>query len=265
MTNTVEHNVYYWQEKEQKKITDNLICEEPLSIRIQGNAYSVVMRTPGEEIAHVAGFCLGEGIVDSPDDILSIAFCDGEDTNVVAVTLKESRRNKIPDILDRRQYISQTSCGLCGNELIKELYQQIRPVNNEFQADFKLALKSINELSDHQELRKKTRTTHAAAIYNGDFKLLAISEDVGRHNALDKVIGRLFLDNKLNEAKALILSSRISYELVQKAARARLPVIIAVSKPTSLAVELASELNIALASLSNSSGLYIYCHQNRFK
>ena len=94
----------------------HLIREEPLSIRVQGKPYSVIMRTPGDEKAHVAGFCLAEGIVDTPDDIVSIAFCDGEDTNVVAVTLHPSRQHAVTDHLERREYISQTSCGLCGKQ-----------------------------------------------------------------------------------------------------------------------------------------------------
>ena len=104
-----------------------LIGEEPLSIRVQGMPYAVVMRTPGDETAHVAGFCLGEGIVDEPGDITNIAFCDGEDTNVVTVTLTAERRARIADHLDRRTYISQTSCGICGKSIVDDLVQALRP------------------------------------------------------------------------------------------------------------------------------------------
>ena len=111
MENTAHRNIFHWDTRTLIEIPDQLIEEEPLSIRVQGNPYSVIMRTPGDEIAHVAGFCLGEGLVDTPGDIQSIAFCDGSDTNVVTVTLKETRRKAIPELLDRRQYVSQTSCG----------------------------------------------------------------------------------------------------------------------------------------------------------
>ncbi len=119
--------ITFWNNESSKPIQHSLIKEEPLSIRVQGNPYVVVMRTPGDEIAHVAGLCLSEGIVDTPDDLNSIAFCDGADTNVVAVSLKPSRRDKITEILDRREFISQTSCGLCGKEIVKDLSATITP------------------------------------------------------------------------------------------------------------------------------------------
>ena len=255
----------FWNKESSAPIQHDLIKEEPLSIRVQGNPYVVVMRTPGDETAHVAGLCLSEGIVDTPDDLNSIAFCDGADTNVVAVSLKPSRRDQITQILDRREFISQTSCGLCGKEIIKDLYQNIRPLTDDVRIDIKKAYDCLENLPEHQPLRQKTRAAHAAIIYSSDFECLSAAEDVGRHNALDKAIGRLFLDHTLEKASLLTLSSRISYELVQKAARARIPVILAMSKPTSLAVELAAELNITLASSADDSGLYVFCGKQRLK
>lgn len=223
------------------------------------------MRTPGDELAHAAGFCLAEGIVDSPDDIASLACCDGEDANVVTVTLEKSRRKKITDLLDRRGFISQTSCGICGKEIVEDLYQIISPLGNAPPIDSNSARECLENLSLHQPMRQKTRASHAAAIYNADFELLSVAEDVGRHNALDKAIGKLFLKGKLETVSFVTLSSRISYELVQKAARARIPVIFAVSRPTALAVELASRLNMTLACLATESGLYIFCGEHRLK
>ena len=108
------------------------------------------MRTPGDEIEMVAGFCLTEGIIDSRDDYVSISFCDGADTNVVAVSLKPSRRDKIAQILDRRGFISQTSCGLCGKELVKDLYQIIKPLNDQHAIDIKKALTCLEALPNIQ-------------------------------------------------------------------------------------------------------------------
>ena len=207
------------------------------------------MRTPGDEKAHVAGFCLAEGIVDRPADIVSLAFCDGDDTNVVTVTLTEARRKTVSAHLDRRSYISQTSCGLCGKELVQDLYQTIRPLaRDDVHLGRDRARQCLEGLSEHQPLRERTRAAHGAVILDENLQPLAAAEDVGRHNALDKAVGRLFLDHCLDRAAVLVLSSRISYELVQKAARARIPVILAVSRPTALAVELASRLNLTLAS-----------------
>lgn len=234
-------------------------------IQVEGKPYSVVMRTPGDELAHVAGFCLAEGIVDTPDDIQILAHCESIDSNVVTVTLEEARKGKISDLLKRRSFISQTSCGICGKEVVNDLYQIIHPLTDDTQIGAKEALGCLENLSSHQPMRKKTRASHAAALYTPDIELLSVAEDVGRHNALDKAIGKLFLEGKLEKALLLILSSRISYELVQKAARARIPIILALSRPTSLAVELASKLNLTLASLAEDSGLYIFCGEHRLK
>ena len=264
MNDSLEHKVIYWENSSKKTARHNLIGEEPLSIRVQGNPYSVVMRTPGDEMAHVAGFCLGEGIVDTPDDFTSIGFCEDDDNNVITVTLRSSRREKIPQILERRGFISQTSCGLCGKEIVKDLYQIIKPVNSEIRIDINKALNSLKKLSVHQPLREKTRASHATVLYNADFEVLSVAEDVGRHNALDKAIGKVFLQRNLDQVALATLSSRISYELVQKAARAKLPIIFAHSRPTALAVELATQLNITLASLDdNDEGLYIFCGKQR--
>jgi FdhD protein len=201
--------------------------------------------------------------VNTPDDVNTISCCDGDDSNVVAVTLNPSSRNKIIDILDRRGFISQTSCGICGKEIVEDLYQMVRPISDNTRVNAGLALECLENLSRYQPLRDKTRASHAAALYSSDFKLLSVAEDVGRHNALDKAIGKLFLDRTLEKAVLLTLSSRISYELVQKAARARIPIILAFSRPTSLAVELASGLNMTLACLSDNTGLYIFCGEHR--
>lgn len=266
MTDSIKHKVVYWENSSNKNTQHNLIGEEPLSIRVQGNPYSVVMRTPGDEIAHVAGFCLGEGIVDTPDDFTSIGFCEDDDTNVVTVTLRASRRKKIPQILDRRGFISQTSCGLCGKEIVKDLYQIIQPIKDTTKIDIKKTLTCLKELSLQQPLREKTKASHAAVLYNSKFEILAVAEDVGRHNALDKAIGKVFLERTLSQVVLAILSSRISYELVQKAARAQIPIIFAHSRPTALAVELATQLNITLASLDDDDeGLYIFCGEQRLK
>jgi FdhD protein len=261
---TIQHQVVHWDQTTSKPKEKKLLGEEPLSVRVQGNPYSVVMRTPGDEIEMVAGFCLTEGIVDSRDDYISIAFCDGADTNVVAVTLKPSRREKISQILDRRGFISQTSCGLCGKEIVNDLFQEIQPLETGCRLDIGQAFNRLENIYRSQPLRHQTRAAHAALLYSADLELIALAEDVGRHNALDKVIGKAFLEDSLNQAAMLVLSSRISYELVQKAARARIPVIVALSRPTALAVQLASKLNMTLATQSDKkNGLYVFTAPHR--
>ena len=141
-----------------------LIGEEPLSIRVQGNPYAVVKRTPGDEKAHVAGFCLGEGIADRPDDIKNIAFCDGGDSNVVTVTLTAARRQRIAAHLDRRTYISHTSCGICGKSIVDDLVQALTPLQGDDPLAGAAAVAMLLALGDHQPLRRATRAAHADAI-----------------------------------------------------------------------------------------------------
>jgi FdhD protein len=264
LNDSTHHKIIFWKQG-NKAAGSHLVGEEPLSIRLEGKPYSVIMRTPGDEKAHAAGFCLGEGIIDTLDDVTSIAFCDGEDTNVIAVTLTPARRKKIPETLDRRGYISQTSCGICGKELVKELYQIIEPVTDNSPIDVPKACACLENLTSQQSLRRETKASHAAVLYNSNYELLSVAEDVGRHNALDKAVGKALLAETLASAALAILSSRISYELVQKAARARIPAIFALSRPTALAVDLAAQLNMTLATLVDDEGLYIFCGAHRLE
>jgi FdhD protein len=222
-----------------------------------------VMRTPGEELFHAAGFCLGEGLVDSPDDFLTIGYCKDLDANVIDIRLKPERREKIHDLLERRGFVSQTSCGICGKEMVKDLYQILTPAENGFQVEIKRIIDCVNTLSENQNYYQRTRGSHAAMIFNHQLEMISIAEDVGRHNALDKAIGKVFMNRKLTEAVILILSSRISYELVQKAARAHLPIMISMSRPTALAAEMGQALNMTLACTNKESELIVFCGENR--
>jgi len=240
-----------------------LIGEEPLLIRIDEKPYSVVMRTPGEELFHAAGFCLGEGIADTPDDFTTLGYCRDLDPNVVDIRLKPKRREKILDLLERRGFVSQTSCGICGKEMVKDLHQILAPAENGFEVGINRIFDCINELSENQNYYQITRGSHAAILFDDQLKVISFAEDVGRHNALDKAIGKAFMERTLFNASLLVLSSRISYELVQKAARARLPIMISNSRPTALAVEMGQALNMTLAFPAEESELIITCGENR--
>jgi FdhD protein len=223
------------------------------------------MRTPGAERAHVAGFCLTEGFVDRPEDILSIDFYDGECPHLIAVRLAPARQAKAESILNRRRGVAQTRAGSCREDLPRELRRLVAPADDGQQFSTAAAAGCFDTLSAHQVLRRETAASHAAAVFDRHLELLAVAEDVGRHNAVDKVIGELFLDHRLSAAAMLVLSSRIASELVQKAARARIPVVLAVSRPTSLAVEIAARLNMTLACLAREGGMFIFCGAQRFQ
>jgi FdhD protein len=240
-----------------------LIQEEPLLIRIDDKPYSVVMRTPGEETPHVAGFCLAEGLVDKANDFATIGFCQDLDPNVVDVRLTPERRGKVLDILERRGFISQTSCGICGKEMVKDLHQTLIPTEDNIQIDIDNIFVCFEKLSENQVYYNRTRGSHAAMIFDSWLNTLSFAEDVGRHNALDKAIGKLLLTGNLRDAVLVILSSRISYELVQKAARARVPIIVSKSRPTALAVEVGRTLNMTLACSAKDSEMIVFCGEKR--
>jgi FdhD protein len=265
LENSVRHAVHHWKPTASRAEVVHLLCEEPLSIRIQGKPYAVVMRTPGDEIPHAAGFCLSEGIVETLQDFATLALCEEDTANVVTVTLRPPRDTMAAALINRHSYISQTSCGICGKEVVADLIQAIPPIHDNIVLDISKVASHLAALSDHQPLRETTKAAHVAALFNTGFEMLASAEDVGRHNALDKAVGKLFLSGHLHEAAVLILSSRISYEMVQKAGRAKISVILAKSRPTALAVSLASELNLTLACVSKEAGILVFCGGHRLK
>lgn len=265
MDTVCDHKVIFLGRKANISVCHTLIGEEPLSISIHGIPYCVGLRTPGEELEHAAGFCLAEGIVDTADDFSALDYCNETDNNTVNITLKQSRQDKISQLLDRHGFINHKNFGHSGKEMLKNFCQAIPPIDINLKIDIKKGVYSLKNLSDHQSLRNKTHASHAAAIYTSDFQRLSIAEDVGRHNAMDKAIGTVLLDRKLEKASIIVLSSRISYELVQKAARARIPIILSISRPTALAVKLGSQCKMTLACLAEGSGLYVFCGEQRLK
>lgn len=265
MTKSISHKTTVFKGNTFKTDDQELILEEPLSMRIDGNSYAVVMRTPGDEINHAAGFFLSEGLVNHRDDFTTIGYCTEEGVNVVTATLQPEQKEIVKDLLDRRGFVSQTSCGICGKELIKDIFQIVKPVPYHLEISIADIGLCFTKLENHQSLYKTTRGAHAAMILDTGLNPISFAEDVGRHNALDKAIGKAFMENRLHESGLVVMSSRISYELVQKAARAGLEMIIALSRPTSLAVDLASQLNMTLACLGKGGAVMVFCGRDRFK
>jgi FdhD protein len=149
--------------------------------------------------------------------------------------------------------------------MIRDLHQIAAPVESDFEVEIGRIFDCIDKLSERQTHYQTTRGSHAALIFSDRLEVISFAEDVGRHNALDKAVGKAFMDGKLFKARLLVLSSRISYEMVQKAARARLPIMISESRPTALAVEMGNTLNMTLAFSYGESELVIVCGENRIK
>ena len=232
-------------------------------IRVDDTPYCTGMRTPGEEVAHAAGFCLGEGIVDSPDDFVTIGYCKERDPNIIDVKLTPERAEKIRDLLRRRGIVDPAGCRMGGKDMITELSQMVNPTENGFEIGIRRVFDCIDMLSLNQRYYLPTRGSHAALLCDDRIEKVAFGEDVGRHNAVDKAIGQAFLNRTLSRAKLLVLSSRMSCEMVRKAARAHVPMIISDARPTTLAVEMGKALNLTLVFPIQESQLAVVCGEHR--
>jgi FdhD protein len=241
-----------------------LAIEELLEIYIDDTPFSITMRLPGDDTHLVAGLCFTEGIIDSWDDLLSIEHCKAnQDERRIFVRLKEGLHSGVSTHLERNAYLSKSSCGLCGKTSGEEICMDMRPVESFTQILLKdiFALKEVFE--ERQAIFPLTGSTHTASIFGREQELLAISEDVGRHNALDKAIGRLLRNGQTSEALLSIISSRLSFEMVQKAGMLGLEILCGLSGPTGMAVHMAERLNITLIGFLRESSLTIYTHPER--
>ncbi len=249
---------------------DTVAAEEPLEIRLGGTALAVTMRTPGDDFDLVHGFLATEGVIAGPDDVAGLRYCDSVDAegrntyNVVDVDLAPGV--PIPDTGLERNFYTSSSCGVCGKASIDAI--RTKTAYDVAADGVGLPLEVLLALPDRlraaQQVFDKTGGLHAAGLFTADGELLALREDVGRHNAVDKVIGDGVRGARLPLAgHVLMVSGRASFELTQKAAMAGIPVLAAVSAPSSLAVELAREVGITLVGFLRGDGCNVYTHPER--
>jgi FdhD protein len=240
---------------------DRLAVEEPLEVRVAGPgepfvSVAVTMRTPGHDLELAAGLLAAEGLL---GDGIGAARACPDDPNVVQVGLRSPLRH---DRLRRRLEIS-SSCGLCGHTSIDELATRCGPLPPGPAVTPELLTTLPDRLREHQRLFASTGGLHAAAGFAVDGTLLALREDVGRHNALDKLLGRTVLDPSAPRPPMVLLSGRASFELVQKAAVAGVPIVAAVSAPSSLAVDAARTLGVTLVGFLRGQRANVYAHPQR--
>lgn len=241
----------------------DFVREEPLLISVEDRPYYIVMRTPGDEIPHAAGFCLSEGLVEVPQDIASIGLCNDTDENSVTVKLIEERKRLVAEKLETRLFLSQTSCRIYSKEMMEDLTKNLKVADETSQISYRQVLKCVEKFLQHQEYYTRTRGTHAVMLFDSGLNIIVRAEDVGRHNAMDKSIGALFLEDRMSDVYLAVLSSRISFEVMQKAVRAGIPILISLSNPTSIAVDLGSKLNMTLVCLDKDSGFIVPCGEKR--
>jgi FdhD protein len=251
------------------EVPDKLVTEEPMEIRLHGpgqepEPLAVTMRTPGNDFELAVGFCLTEGLLRSADELESVAYClagEGEqEYNVVTVKLRRpvDRRGH------ERVFVANASCGLCGKTTIDDIEQQCPPVAPGPVVGRSAITVLPERLRDAQRVFDATGGLHASARFTADGELVALREDVGRHNALDKLVGHALLERQLPlRHDVLMVSGRVSFEIVQKAGMAGVPIVCAVSAPSSLAVDLAGELGMTVVGFVRGRGFNVYSHPER--
>ena len=250
---------------------DVAAVEEPLEIRLHDRPFAVIMRTPGADRHLAAGFLLAEGLIGSADDLGAVEHCRHPDHpdvhNVVNVFLLGEAAAALPALLEgRRNVLTNSSCGLCGRVTIESLRTRALPLPMTTTIGRDAAAALPGELRARQPLFDETGALHAAAIFSPAGECVAIAEDVGRHNAVDKAVGQLLLDGRLPLAgHTLAVSGRASYEIVQKAWLAGIEIVCAVSAPSSLAIDLAEEAGITLLGFARANGFNIYSNPARVR
>ncbi|MFG2141182.1 formate dehydrogenase accessory sulfurtransferase FdhD [Streptomyces sp. NPDC048650] len=262
---------------------DTLVAEEPLEIRLGGKPLAITMRTPGDDFALAAGFLVSEGVLAAADDLANIVYCagatdggpsdgtadaDGMNTyNVVDVRLAPGV--PVPDITLERNVYTTSSCGLCGKASLDAVRTQARwSLDTSPGTPFRVDPATLAALPDRlraaQRVFDRTGGLHAAALFTTDGELVDVREDVGRHNAVDKVVGRALQQGRLPLSSCvLMVSGRASFELAQKAVMAGIPVLAAVSAPSSLAVDLATETGLTLVGFLRGSSMNVYAGEHR--
>ncbi|HLF71362.1 MAG TPA: formate dehydrogenase accessory sulfurtransferase FdhD [Dehalococcoidia bacterium] len=256
---------------------DVLAAEEPLETRLVWQEagrtvqkpIAVTMRTPGADFELAAGFLHGEGILKSREDVADIAYCTDEDEdqafNIVTVTLRPGLQFDASRL--ERNFYTTSSCGVCGKAALESLeVQGCEAVPFGLTVDAAVIESLPQKLREAQPVFERTGGLHAAGLFDREGNLLSLHEDVGRHNAVDKLIGEQFLAGKTPLGdRLLLLSGRASFELLQKALVARIPVVAAVGAPSSLAVQLAEAFNITLAGFVRADGLNVYTAPERIR
>ena len=259
--------IFRWRAGEApRREADALAREEPLEIRVRGQSVAVTMRTPGHDAELAAGFLLTEGLISRREDIVEIAHCQqGEAAqlgNTLNVFLAPSVAVDFAQLT--RHVFASSSCGLCGKATIESVHRQFPPLSSAQKFSPEMLLQLPAKLAAQQTAFAATGGVHAAALFTAAGELLVLREDVGRHNAVDKVLGWTLLNSAFPPAAhALLVSGRASFEILQKALAARVPLVAAVSAPSSLAVEFARRSGQTLVGFLREAGMNVYAGEAR--
>jgi len=256
-----------WNDGTTTRKDDSLAADEPLEIRIGENPLSVTMRTPGHDVELAAGFLFTEGLVQRREQIVALENAanddDGKRGNVVRADVVSEA---LPDFDKlRRHFFAASSCGICGKASIDAVRSRLlRTPNSEFRVKPELIVSLPDVLRSAQDVFERTGGLHAAALFDSGGKLLIVREDIGRHNAVDKVVGWALLNGRIPLSDSVLLvSGRGGFEIIQKATVAGIPVVASVSAPSSLAVQLARELRLTLIGFLRGKRFVVYAGEER--
>jgi FdhD protein len=256
-----------WDDGKLRRKDDYLAAEEPLEIRVGDDPLSVTMRTPGHDHELAAGFLLTEGLIQNREQILNLETAEPQDgTNRGNVIQVELAPEAAPDFVKmKRHFFAASSCGICGKASIDSIRSRLLAAPNpDFRLDAEILVRMPDALRDLQDVFQRTGGLHAAALFNPQGKLLVLREDIGRHNAVDKVIGWALLEGRVPLSDSVLLvSGRGGFEIVQKSIVAGVPVVASVSAPSSLAVQLARELRLTLIGFLRGRRFVIYAGEER--
>jgi len=258
---TASRTIQRLQGEASETVEDDLVVEEPLEIRVRGRGVAVTMRTPGHDYELAAGFLVSEGIIRRFEDVLAVNHCTqpeaAETGNVVNVFLSPKVELDLEKLT--RHVFASSSCGLCGKASIEAIRQQFPPIENPPTVSARTIRSMPAALAEQQTLFASTGGLHAAGLFDLQGRLIVLREDVGRHNAVDKVIGHAFFNQRLPlREHILIVSGRASFEILQKALAAGIPVIAAVSAPSQLAVDFATKNGQTLIGFLRENRMNIY-------
>jgi FdhD protein len=246
---------------------DLVAIEAPLEVRLDGERFVVMMRTPGADRLLALGFLFSEGVIDSRADVVAVDAWPGDPVlgNRVNVIVVERVSRMLRERVDDRRRVAMTSaCGLCGRVSIESLARDAAPLPVSWSMDAAGVASMPARLRAAQPVFDGTGGLHAAALFSHDGKVAASAEDVGRHNAVDKIVGTMFDQDRLPlDDFVLAVSGRASFELVQKACLAGIPMLVAVSAPSSLAIDLADACGITLVGFARGERFNIYTHAER--
>lgn len=267
---TTRRRADVWDGDAVRARSDVLATEEPLEIRVQAglaaSAVAVTMRTPGDDFELAAGFLLAEGLVSSASDVRRIAYCDDVEEqhyNVVTVHVDAAAHDRVAAL--QRRVVTTSACGVCGTASLDALADRGCAVTSDLRVPRSVLAGLPDRLRERQSLFAATGGTHAAGLFTAEGELVALREDVGRHNAVDKLLGWALLEGRLPLSEhMLVVSGRSSYEIVQKAASAGLPIVCSVSAPSSLAVATAERFGMALVGFLRGPSATVYTGGARF-